>query len=322
MLTPHTLFPSFQPLKCLCLDAEFASSRDVLEMLELTMLDSEGAVIYNHRFRPARIRRWNLIPHNITSAMVEREPSFATCRPSIQRLLDGADYLVGFAIDNDLRRLEAQGTGNLDTKRIIEIRDWFWHLYGRDHGLDYSREIGLARCCSELGVDLDPDKAHSAAYDTAVTLRCFHILLEMYVATRQEPFGSFDTLYDTFIAEFTEAKDAYDLEAAKGYCALYSIPDDRSFPYRFVAGREAPDPTRAGLIASIQVANRRKAVIDLSSMLVGTIATTQRFKLRRLTSGMIKRFKRYTNTADIEELRLARSLMKLSSSFPQSGVRH
>ena len=98
MLTPRSLFPDFKPLSCLCLDAEFASSRDILEMLELSIADSEGKLIYNHRFKPARMRRWNLIPHGIKPAMVDHEPSFASCRPSIQRILDGADYLMGLSL--------------------------------------------------------------------------------------------------------------------------------------------------------------------------------------------------------------------------------
>lgn len=322
-LTPKTLFPDFEPLSCLCLDAEFASSRDILEMLELTMTDSEGKVIYNHRFNPARMRRWNLVPHGIKPAMVKDEPSFASCRPSIQRILDHTDYLVGFAVENDLRRLEAQGTRNLDDRRIIEIRDWFWLIYGRDHGLDYARDIGLARCCTELGVEQDPELAHSAEYDTLVTLRCFHVLLEMFVDSHSaESFDSFAALYDRFSEEFGKAKEAYDLKAARGYCTiLHTGHTEGPNIYRFSATREAPDPSRQGFIASIQVANRRKAVIDLSKMLTGSMITATNFTFRRLTDRMLERFRAYTNAADIEELNMARNLMKLSKAFPQTTPR-
>ena len=322
MLTPRTLFPDFQPLSCLCLDAEFASSRDILEMLELTIADSEGGIIYNHRFKPARMRRWNLIPHGIKPSMVANEPSFASCRPSIQRILDGARYLAGFAIDNDLRRLEAQGVRNLPDKNIIELRDWFWLIHGREHGLDYAQDIGLARCCTELGVEIDPEKAHAAAYDTSVTLRCLHILLERFVDTRGS-FDSFDSLFSSFHAEFSEAKKAYDLEAAKGYCSIFSnTRPDSSAPYRFVAGREAPDPTRPDLIASIPVANRRKAVIDLSKMLTGSLLSSQRFNFHKLSAHTLERFKSYSNASDIEEVDFARNLMKLSSAFPSVQKKH
>ncbi|MCI9042694.1 MAG: hypothetical protein HFJ93_02095 [Muribaculaceae bacterium] len=321
MLTPRSLFPDFKPLSCLCLDAEFASSRDILEMLELSIADSEGKLIYNHRFKPARMRRWNLIPHGIKPAMVDHEPSFASCRPSIQRILDGADYLMGFALENDLRRLEAQGTRHLPDKKIIELRDWFWLIYGRDHGLDYTQDIGLSRCCTELGVEIDPEKAHGAAYDTTVTLRCFHVLLERFVDSHGS-FDSFEALYDAFAAEVAVAKEAYDIEAAKGHCSIYAnTSPTASSPYRFIAGKEAPDPDRTDLIATIPVANRRKAVMDLSKMLTGTVLSSPRFTFRRLSPAMIERFKAYTNSADIAEIDFARNVMKLSAAF-QSVSRH
>lgn len=319
-VTPRTLYPSFDPLKCLCLDAEFASSRDILEMLELTMIDSEGTVIYNHRFRPARMRRWNLVPHNISPAMVAAEPSFASCRPSIQRILDGADYLMGFALENDLRRLEAQGTRRLDDKRVIELRDWFWLIYGRDHGLDYSQNVGLERCCSELGVDIDPEQAHGAAYDTTVTLRCFHILLEQFVAGHpDETFDTFDSLFDRFADEFGEAKKAYDLAAARGFCTIYRIDKpDSDMKFRFIASRQEPDAARTDIVASIPVENRRKAVIDLSKMLTGELLSSQRFTFRRLSDKQLRRFRDYTNASDIDELNFARNIMRLSAAFPSS----
>ncbi len=319
MTTPRTLFPDFSPLSCVCLDAEFASSRDILEMLELTMIVSEGKVIYNQRFMPARIRRWNLIPHGIRPSMVAAEPSFASCRPSIQRIIDNAKYLMGFALENDLRRLEAQGTRNLADKKIIELRDWFWHIYGRNHGLDYSQDIGLARCCNELGVEIDPDQAHAAAYDTTVTLRCFHILLDSFAAAHPG-FGSFDDLYAAFAGEFAEAKKAYDLEAAKGYCSIFHhIRQDGSRDYRFIASREAPDPQRHDLIATIPVANRRKAIIDLSTMLAGHLLSSKTFNFHRLTQHTLDRFKAYTNAPDLEEVDFARNLLKLSSAFPSAA---
>ncbi|MCM1028972.1 MAG: exonuclease domain-containing protein [Pseudoflavonifractor sp.] len=317
-ITPKGLFPSFDPLKCLCLDAEFASSRDILEMLELSVADSEATLIYNHRFRPARIKRWTPVPHNITPAMVASEPTFATCRPSIQRILDGADYLMGFALENDLRRLEAQGTQRLDTKKVIEIRDWFWHIYGRDHGLDYAKDIGLSRCCAELGIEIDPNKAHGAAYDTLQTLGCFHILLDLFRQSHQaNEFATFDDLYNRFIEEFSKAKEAYDLEAAKGFCSIFrNESQGASHPFRFAATREAPAPERADLVASIPVMNRKKAILDLSKMLTGEVLSYQRFNFDRLTTNTINRFKAYTNEADIEEVNMARNLMKLAAAFP------
>lgn len=324
MTTPRTLFPDFDPLGCLCLDAEFASHRDILEMLELTMIDSEGTVIYNHRFRPARMKRWNLVPHNITPEAVAGEPSFASCRPSIQRILDGADYIMGFALENDLRRLEAQGTQRLEAKRIIELRDWFWMIYGRRHGLDYSQDVGLARCCSELGIDIDPEQAHGAAYDTTVTLRCFHLLLEQFLESHAgEAFASFDDIFRRFTDEFTDAKKAYDLEAARGHCAIYRLAPDPENPaaparYLFKASRNAPDPDRRGLMASITVENRRKAILDLSQMLDGRIHSSSTFKFDRLTDRTLARFRAYTNASDIDELNFARNIMRLTAAFPSA----
>ena len=118
-------------------------------------------------------------------------------------------------------------------------------------------------------MEIDPEKAHGAAYDTTVTLRCFHVLLERFVDSHGS-FDSFEALYDAFAAEVAVAKEAYDIEAAKGHCSIYAnTSPTASSPYRFIAGKEAPDPDRTDLIATIPVANRRKAVMDLSKMLTG-----------------------------------------------------
>ena len=69
------------------------------------------------------------------------------------------------------------------------------------------------------------------------------------------------------------------------------------------------------------MANRRKAVIDLSKMLTGSMITSTNFTFRRLTDRMLERFRTYTNAADIEELNMARNLMKLSKAFPQTTPR-
>lgn len=273
---------------CLCCDAEFARGQ---EMLELSIADMHGHLVYQQRFKPRRFRTWDSDIHHITPAMVAAAPSFSSCRRRIQAVFDRCTYILGFAVrENDIAKLKRQFVQGLDSKQVLELRDWFWVCHGRERGLDYVQGVSLKSVCDHLGIEQDETRAHSAAYDTEVTLRCFTILfdrfVEKYAASRK--YGNFHEVVQHFTSVFKKHKYEYDAEWASGYCCIVrTVEKDQ---YLLKATRERPE-IDDNTIEVITVADRKQALMKLSRSFTGT-ARSRAFFFKKLTEERIRAFRR------------------------------
>ena len=248
----ESILNAVKPANCICFDAEFARG---MEMLELSIVDMRGHTMYQQRFKPRRYRTWDSDIHHITPAMVATAPSFAACRRRIQAIIDNCSYIVGFAVrENDISKMKRQYVQGLDSKQVLELRDWFWVCHGRHHGLDYLQGISLKLCCEQLGMEHDDGKAHSAAYDAAVTLECFKLLFDRFISIygNGRKYLSFADVVTHFRSIFKKYKYEYDLERAAGYCAIVRAGDE----FLLKATREKPDACEQ-TIACIAVYERK-----------------------------------------------------------------
>lgn len=248
--------------ECIGLDAEFTGSN---EMLELAVIDIAGETIFESLFTPARSRRWSRVPHGITPAMTKGKPKFAWRVPRVQRIVNKARYLVGFALENDIAHLRAEKVEKLDTKQVLDLRDWFWHIYGRHHGFDYREGVGLSTICDELQVSDDTLGPHRAASDTRCTLRCFTMLLERFVDRNGLREADFHTVVRRFYDEFEVSMAEYRRAAAAGFISL--MLTDEGTPV-IKANKERPaDSDR--LLFSTAVENRHAALGRLAERITG-----------------------------------------------------
>ena len=275
--TSEKLLNSIQPTTCICFDAEFARG---MEMLELSVVNMRGNLIYQQRFKPKRYRTWDSDIHHITPEMVATAPSFSSCRKRIQRVIDNCSYIVGFAVkENDISKMKRQYVQGFDSKCVLELRDWFWVCHGRGNGLDYVQGISLRFCCEELGIAHDEARAHSAAYDAEVTLQCFKILftrfVEIYGETRQ--YAGFADVVSHFSSIFKKHKYEYDLERASGYCTIVRSGEE----FMVKATREQPALDEQ-TVECIAVDDRKKTLMRLSERYTGT-SRSRSFFFRKLT---------------------------------------
>lgn len=257
-----TLAATLRRGECIGLDAEFTGAN---EMLELAVADLSLEVIFESLFRPARSQRWSRVPHGITPAMVKGCPRFAWRVPRVQRIIDRCRYLVGFALENDVAHLRAEGVARLETKRTLDLRDWFWLVYGRHHGLDYREGVNLALICDILGVSDDDSRAHRAGYDTQCTLRCFRELLERFLSRQEQCPDTFDGAVALFDREFDSAMAAYRREAAAGFVSLVVTEEGR---HVIKANKLRPEASDS-LIECVAVADRHAAMETLARTLTG-----------------------------------------------------
>lgn len=292
----------------ICLDAEFAEG---VEMLELAIMSGDGRLIYRQRFRPATLKRWRSYPHGITPEMVASEPLFAECRQEIQSVIDAASHVIGFAVEeNDLNKLRHEGIHIPETLRIVEIRDWFWITHGRENGLDYRQNVGLGTCCRELGIEIDEEKEHSADYDTECTLRAFTSLIGRYAAKRNLDKAGIEEIERQFAEEFAVEKDRYDRANGAGYCSIIRQPDGR---YQMKFSKEPLD-TGADIVASVAVANRKKAMVRFSQMLAGKILYGN-FRFDRLSRRKLDEFNAYTDSYEADDEQFNSKLLRLAGKF-------
>lgn len=240
----------------ICFDAEFATQ----EILELSVYSDtipaseEPREIFHSLFKPETERRWpgSERVHHISPAMVRKSPFFRRHREEIQRLIDRADALVGFAIENDIEALRREGVTIPGDKAIVDVRDFHWLLEGRANGVELDARKGLAVTAEELGVEFSDADAHGASYDTLKTLECFRILIDRFG-------GEEDDILNRYQREWETTREAYVEEFAKGWVSLVETRDG----YRLKPSRLAPpEPGKAAVTIRVNARWRAMNEID------------------------------------------------------------
>ncbi len=282
-------------------DAEFAT----LEILELSIYSDtlpfsyEPQEIFHSLFRPENERRWpgSERVHHISPAMVRREPFFRRHRARIQSLIDKAECLVGFAVENDIEALRREGIEIPEDKPVIDVRDLHWILEGSARGVELDARKGLAVTAGELGIEFNDNDAHGAGYDTLKTLECFRVLFDRFA---REVVGVEDGVWpddilERYQAHWDSVREEYLERFAHGWVSLVETRDG----YRLKASRFAPADDKAS-VATIEVAARWRALNEIDA----------RFDRRRnrehpslylLKPSDIDWFRSYTNEYDAQE---------------------
>jgi DNA polymerase III epsilon subunit-like protein len=278
-------------LNILCLDAEFADNE---ELLELSVFNLEGREVYHSYYRPEQISDWRTDIHHITPEMVRNERTFASCRGEVQKLLDEAFALTGFAVGNDLRVLTRSGVVGLDEKRVIDVKDMYWYLKGRQAEMNPFSVPSLLVCANALGLDFGEDEAHSASADTEATLKSFNILFEEF-CNGTEGGESSESSVDRFVAAIEEAKALFVEENARGYVKVL-----KSGPYHKLKYGKFKEQNTQDLVVEIEVADRYKAEYEIKKMLKKK-EVPDKFNLYKLTAKLLDDIRNYTNEYDAEE---------------------
>lgn len=306
-LNTHKLLREMRSRQFIAMDAEFADGR---YMLELSIYDNSGELIYNQRFRPKRISTWRLDPHNITPEDVKDMPYFSECIADIQNIIDESEFILGFDLKNDIKVLRREGISISSDKSIVELRDWFWMLYGSRHDFDYENRVSNESVAKALDVEveLDESKLHSAHYDTMLSLLSFSRLMDYLNEINIRP-ESFEDAYSQFQPLYKASKDIYDAENAAGYCYIRSTGDRYLIDY----SSESPEEDDR-IIASIHVANKKRAKIDISALFLGR-NVAGKFKVDKISPAKLSKFKSYSNTFNCDDKAYDAKILQLTKMY-------
>lgn len=286
-------------MRIICLDAEFADNE---ELLELSVFSTDGDEIYHRFYSPERVDTWRTDIHHITPEMVAGLPPFAKVREEVQEIIDSADAVTGFAVDNDFRVLERSGITGLWEKKVLDVKEMYWLLRGRQAGRSPYNVPSLLICANELGLNFQSGDAHSASNDTKATLECFNTLFNEYRADAgleedSQIFDSFRAAVDSAMEEFVE-------ESARGFVKL--CKNGSLYKLRF--GR-TEDADKSQVIFEVPVADRFKAEYELRKMLRKK-EVPDKIHLYKLTPELIEDIKRYRNEYDAEESAWCKKVIK------------
>lgn len=281
------------------LDAEFT---DTQEILELTIASLGGDIIYHQYFKPVESSRWpnSQRIHHITPAMVADKPTFKSCRNDIQKIIDSSDYICGFAVDNDLHHLDEHGIDIADDKRVVEVRNWYWVLRGKDKGLDFGITPGLSAALTDMEIAFDDSEAHSATADTLNTLKLFMSLSDSYRLLR----GLDGLGLDNLIAEFDKEYAEYERLHAAG--AAYIIMRNGVCQLKMLAN---PRDNVRDAMARIEVADRARAEYEIRRQFQRRQANGSTY-LYSLRKSDLDWFSSYTNTYDPDDHAYYKALLK------------
>lgn len=289
----------------ICLDGEFANGR---RLLELSIFDGSGNELYHQLFKPTGMSRWPSDIHHITPEMVKNMPPFSKCRHDIQSIIDRADHVIGFALNNDFEKLASEGITGLDKKKIVELRQWFWVCIGQHEGVPIDSGPGLSAVAERLGITVEETTQHSASGDTRVTLECFKRLLDIYIdkfigKERAEQMST-GAITDTFAEVYDREREPVMRERAHGYCSLIEVGQG---VYKLKCGSHKPDNTK-DVAATVEVNCKYKAEVDLKHQLARR-EMPGRFGHYRLKQSDIAKFMAYTNEYDMADSEYYRAVV-------------
>ena len=285
-------------MKLICLDIE---ATDNSEMLELSVINhADFSTAYHSYFKPAGARSWpnSQAVHHITPEMVRNAPSVKNERKTIQNIIDGADGIIGFAVDNDIRYLADSNIRVGKGTKVLDVRDWFWYYKGKDLGIEFGAVPRLAKCAEYLGFEFSEEReAHSAANDTLMTIRLFDALAGM--ADPESPLADKISRFEVI---FAEEKRLHAEKMARGFISL--VRTQKGYLLKNNHQQPASDAE-----CSIEVPGRFQAEHDLSERFRKreTSTDSHTYDLRKSD---IEFFKGYANTYDPEKEEFYRHLSK------------
>ena len=164
----------------ICFDTETTGVGGDAEILQLSVMDGTGSVLFDEYIRPRQALRWPEAErvHHISPEMVSGLDTIDSHRDRITAILDSAKIYVGYNIVFDIRMLKNEGFSMAPFHRagvqVIDVMRNFAPIYGDwNPSRNCYRWQKLETCAKYYQYDWGDEKAHGALADTRATLHCF-----------------------------------------------------------------------------------------------------------------------------------------------------
>lgn len=148
------------------------------EILSLTIIDLNGAILFNELVKPEERKRWPKAQdvHGITPAMVEDKKPLVTYQDELQDIWSQIDLIVGYNVMFDTNFIYLSGLSLKRRPQEFDVMKEFAPVFGEwDEYHGNYRWPKLMQCAQYYKVD-DFD-AHTSLGDTEATRQCFMALI-------------------------------------------------------------------------------------------------------------------------------------------------
>lgn len=148
------------------------------EVLSLSIVDGNGAVLFDHLIKPARRKRWPNATeiHGIRWADVKNEKTLLEYEEEISAIFCRAALIVGYNVDFDLKMLRASGAivpRNIET---FDVMAQYAEVHGKWSEWQGKKAfVKLAECAKHYGYTF---QAHISLEDAKATAHCFRSILQ------------------------------------------------------------------------------------------------------------------------------------------------
>lgn len=164
------------PKNKIFLDIESTGIRENDEIIELSIVDEKRNILFHQYIKPKNVTEWDdaYKIHKISKEDVENEKNIDYYKKEIQKILNNADYIVGYGIDFDYNMLVRM---NFDVKHLekLDISHYFKYLYRKILEDRKKSRPKLIECSSYYG--FKSDRFHDSLIDT---FACLHSYLGIY----------------------------------------------------------------------------------------------------------------------------------------------
>lgn len=158
----------------LALDTETTGFTKEDEVLQLSIVDGTGKVVFNEYFRPDHKTEWKSAEmwNHISPESVKDKPTIMERKKAIEALLNKADLIVGYNLGYDLRMLSQNGIDvSPEKERCVDVMTSFARQNGERNQYGSFKWKKLAECAKAY--DYPENEWHEASADTKATLYCF-----------------------------------------------------------------------------------------------------------------------------------------------------
>ena len=148
------------------------------EILQVSLIDLEGNVVYDKYFKPKEITEWKDAEavNGISPEMVKDAPFIDSELDTLNKIFAEAEAIIGYNTSFDIQFLWSHGVKTPSELKYVDVMQDFAPIYGEwsEKHNDYKYK-SLGVCAQYYGFDWNSieEKAHNSLGDCYATLHCY-----------------------------------------------------------------------------------------------------------------------------------------------------
>lgn len=177
LLKSLRLYADLSPTDIICLDTETTGLASDDEMLQISIIDGSGVVLFHELIQPMHKAEWPEAEaiNAISPEMVAGKPTIDAFIPCVSDLLASAKLIIGYNVQFDQGFLQRAGIEWPEDTPIFDVMLKFAEINLYYNEYPYQR---LSACADFFGYKSE-GRFHDSLEDVRATLFCYHAMTKM-----------------------------------------------------------------------------------------------------------------------------------------------